>query len=394
MNSFGTFLKFSTFGESHGKAIGVVIDNYPAGIKIDIDYINLLLKRRQGGGKLSTPRKEADEVNIISGVFDNVSTGAPICVIVENNNTRSKDYKEIFRPAHADFTYYAKYENFDYRGGGRSSARESLARVIAGAFADFILQEFNIRTYASLCAVGGISLDGFSFKESEYKAALNEELNALGGFVEIFSDEIIRAKKQNDSIGASVSVAAFGVFAGLGEPLYDKLDAKIASAFMGLNAVKAVEIGAGKDLAKMIGSLANDEFISVTNQEKQIINSNIFKTNQNFSNFSYANANPKKPLFLHTKNNFSGGILGGISTGEPIFVKVHFKPTPSIFKEQTMIDKNLKTIKDTIAGRHDPCVGVRACIVLKSMLSFILADFLMLNSCAKIENLKKIYKGV
>lgn len=394
MNSFGTFLKFSTFGESHGKAIGVVIDNYPAGIKIDIDYINLLLKRRQGGGKLSTPRKEADEVNIISGVFDNVSTGAPICVIVENNNTRSKDYKEIFRPAHADFTYYAKYENFDYRGGGRSSARESLARVIAGAFADFILQEFNIRTYASLCAVGGISLDGFSFKESEYKAALNEELNALGGFVEIFSDEIIRAKKQNDSIGASVSVAAFGVFAGLGEPLYDKLDAKIASAFMGLNAVKAVEIGAGKDLAKMIGSLANDEFISVTNQEKQTINSNIFKTNQNFSNFSYANANPKKPLFLHTKNNFSGGILGGISTGEPIFIKVHFKPTPSIFKEQTMIDKNLKTIKDTIAGRHDPCVGVRACIVLKSMLSFILADFLMLNSCAKIENLKKIYKGV
>ncbi|WP_267523328.1 chorismate synthase [Campylobacter sp. MG1] len=392
MNSFGTFLKFSTFGESHGKAIGVLIDNYPAGIKIDIDYINLLLKRRQGGGALSTPRKEADEINILSGVFNGVSTGASICVIVENNNARSKDYKEIFRPAHADFSYFAKYENFDYRGGGRSSARESVARVIAGAFADFILKEFNIRTYASLCAVGGISLDGFKFSESEYQKALSEDLNALG-FVSMFIDEITRAKKQHDSVGASISVAAFGVFAGLGETLYDKLDAKIASAFMGLNAVKAVEIGAGKDLAKMNGSVANDEFLCVTNCEKKQINSNIFKTNTQISNFSYANANPKKPLFLHTKNNFSGGIMGGISTGETIYIKVHFKPTPSIFKEQSMINKNLKIVKDTLVGRHDPCVGVRACVILKSMLSFILADFLMLNSCAKIENLKKIYKG-
>ncbi|MBT0880388.1 MULTISPECIES: chorismate synthase [unclassified Campylobacter] len=396
MNSFGTFLKFSTFGESHGKAIGVVIDNYPAGVRIDTDYINSLLKLRQGGGAFSTPRKEADEVNIISGVFNDISTGAPICVLVENNNTRSKDYKEHLRPAHADFTYYAKYEHFDYRGGGRSSARESVARVIAGAFADLILKEFNIRTYASICGVGGVSLDEFKFSEEEYKRALEKDFNALGDdlFKELFKDEITKAKNNNDSVGASVSVAAFGVMAGLGDGLYDKLDARIASAFMGLNAVKCVEIGAGRKLSSMNGSFANDEILGVSNDElMQNQNSSILKQSPNFKSFKVAKTNINKPLFLHTRHNFSGGIIGGISTGESIYIKAHFKPTPSIFKEQTMLNKDFSLIKDAIYGRHDPCVGVRGAVVLKAMLSFIIADFLMLNSSAKISNLKKIYKG-
>lgn len=396
MNSFGSFLKFSSFGESHGKAIGVVIDNYPAGIKIDIDYINSQLKLRQGGGAFSTPRKEADEINIISGVFNDISTGAPICVLVENNNTRSKDYKEHLRPAHADFSYYAKYEHFDYRGGGRSSARESLARVIAGGFADLILKEFNIRTYASICGVGGVSLDEFKFSENDYKNALVKDFNALGDDLikELFKDEIIKAKNNNDSVGASVSVAAFGVMAGLGNGLYDKLDARIASAFMGLNAVKCVEIGAGRKLSSMNGSFANDEILGVSNSENHTnTTSNIVKKSSNFVSFKEAKANINKPLFLHTRHNFSGGVVGGISTGENIYIKAHFKPTPSIFKEQTMLNKDLKLIKDSIHGRHDPCVGVRGAVVLKSMLSFIIADFLMLNSCAKISNLKKIYKG-
>lgn len=394
MNSFGRHLRFTSFGESHGKAIGVVIDNYPSGIKIDYEYINFLLKKRQGGNAFSTPRKEEEKINIISGIFNDISTGAPICVMVENTNTKSKDYNKILRPSHADISYFAKYENYDYFGGGRSSARESLARVIAGAFADFILKEVNIRTYASLCAVGKISVDGFAFSEEEYINAQKRQINALNHDVmcEAFKDEILKAKAKNDSVGCVVSVGAFGVMAGLGEALYDKLDARIASAFMGLNAVKAVEIGLGNKISTLNASYANEKFEQIYNNKIIKQKSPIFiNKDTNFISFNKIDKN--KNLYLKTKNNFSGGINGGISNGETIYVKSYFKPTPSIFQEQNVFDFELNLKKHSLTGRHDPCVGVRACVVLKAMMSFILADFLLLNMSAKISNIKKIYKG-
>ncbi|MBZ7986498.1 chorismate synthase [Campylobacter canadensis] len=395
MNSFGRHLKFTSFGESHGKAIGVVIDNYPSGIKIDYEYINFLLKQRQGGSAFSTPRKEEEKINIISGVFNDISTGAPICVMVENTNIKSKDYDKILRPSHADISYFAKYEIYDYLGGGRSSARESLARVIAGAFADFILKEVNIRTYASLCAVGKISVDGFAFSEEEYINAQKRQINALNHDImcEAFKDEILKAKANNDSIGSVVSVGAFGVMAGLGEPLYDKLDARIASAFMGFNAVKAVEIGLGSKISTLNASYANEKFEKIYNEKIIKQKSSIFNNNKNSNFISFSKIDKNKNLYLKTRNNFSGGINGGISNGETIYVKSYFKPTPSIFKEQNVFDFDLKLKKHSLVGRHDPCVGVRACVVLKAMMSFILADYLLLNTSAKISNIKKIYKG-
>lgn len=355
MNTFGVRLKLTTFGESHGEAIGGVIDGFPAGIYIDTELIKLEMNRRQGGkNKFSTQRKEDDNVEIISGVFEKYSTGTPIGFIIQNNNTKTSDYsniKDIFRPSHADFTYYHKYANYDYRGGGRASARESAIRVAGGAFAKMLLNEFDIKTRSGIFSIGNIEAN-----EIDYEYAKNSDILALDKNIEERQkEEIIKYKNMHDSIGGSALISAINIPIGLGEGLYYKLDSAIGN-ILGLNGVKAIEIGSGIKSSKMNGQSYNDQ-----------INKNGFLSNN------------------------SGGMLGGISTGNEIVIKVHFKPTPSIFIPQNTIDKNNNETICKIKGRHDPCIAIRGSVVCESMLSLILADMLLLNATSKLSSLKKIY---
>jgi len=356
MNSFGQQFKFTTFGESHGVALGCIVDGVPAGIKIDLEFIQSQMDRRKPGKtKYETQRKESDTIQILSGVFEGISTGTPIAMVLFNENQKSKDYsnvKDLFRPGHADFTYFHKYGIRDYRGGGRSSARETAARVAAGAVAKLFLKELNIQVQSGIYEVGGIQSEKIDF---EY--AKSSEIFALDKDFEEKQKEVIKkALHSHDSIGGAVLVKAIGVPVGLGEPMYHKLDGQIASAMMGLNAVKAVEIGDGVKSSRSKGSLNNDQ-----------ITSEGFKTNH------------------------SGGILGGISNGDDIITKVYFKPTPSIFCEQQTIDVNNEDQVYNLKGRHDPCVALRGSVVCESMMSLILADMVLLNMSSKIENIKKVY---
>lgn len=362
MNTFGSKLRLTTFGESHGEAIGGVLDGLPAGVKIDTDFLQNELDKRKPGSKFATSRKEGDKMQILSGVFEGVSTGCPIGMIIYNENQKSKDYeniKNILRPGHADFTYFNKFNIRDYRGGGRSSARESAIRVGAGAIAQMMLDEFDIKILSGVFSVGNVNFNAkTNLKELDFDFAQNSEIFSLFSNLDIkFKNEILKAKKSHDSIGASVITIIKNVPAGLGEVLYDKFDARIASAFMGINAVKAVEIGNGIDSSAKFGSQNNDMI--------------------------------KKTGFM---SNNSGGILGGITNGDDIVIKTYFKPTPSIFKPQYSIDTNANEIEFSLKGRHDPCVGVRGSVVTTAMARLITADMLLLNISAKMENLKKIYK--
>ncbi len=356
MNSFGERFKFTTFGESHGVALGCVVDGVPAGIKIDFEFIQSEMDRRKPGkSKFETQRKESDTIEILSGVFEGYSTGTPIAMVLYNENQKSKDYsnvKDLFRPGHADFTYFHKYGIRDYRGGGRSSARETAARVAAGAVAKLILNELGITVQSGICEVAGIKSERIDFE-----FAKQSEIFALDKNMEEKQKDIIKeALNTHDSVGGVVLIKASGVPAGLGEPMYHKLDGQIANAMMGLNAVKAVEIGDGIEASKTMGSINNDQI-----------------TSQGF------------------QTNHSGGILGGISNGDDIIIKVYFKPTPSIFKEQKTVDINNQDQIYNLKGRHDPCVALRGSVVCESMMSLILADMLLLNMGAKMAHLKSIY---
>lgn len=355
MNTLGIKLRLTTFGESHGVAIGGVLDGFPAGVKIDTKFLQAELDKRKPGGKFATSRKEADEVQILSGVFDGLSTGAPIGFVIYNANQHSKDYenlKELFRPGHADFGYFAKYGIRDYRGGGRSSARESAVRVAGGAFAQMLLNEFGVSVKSGVLSVGEIKAENLDFVNAD-----NSEIFALDKGAENLQKELIaNLKKKGESVGASVLTIANGVPKGLGEPLYAKADALIGGAFMGLNGVKAVEIGDGVESSLKFGSQNND-----------------FMDKNGF------------------KSNHAGGILGGITTGEQIIIKTHFKPTPSIFADQPTIDKNGNETICSLRGRHDPCIGVRGSVVCTALLRLILADLLLLNASANLGNLKRIY---
>lgn len=356
MNSFGLKFRVTTFGESHGSAVGCVIDGVPAGLKIDLDLLQSELNRRKGGKNLySTQRKESDSAEILSGVFEGIATGAPIALIIANQNTKSSDYanvKDIFRPSHADFTYFHKYGLRDYRGGGRSSARESVARVAAGAFAKMILREFGVRVQSGILGIGGILAKNISFEN-----ALKSEIFSLDSAVENAQKEAIKNARENgDSIGGVALISAQNVPLGLGEPLYHKLDSAIGAVMMGLNGVKAVEIGSGVEANALLGSKNND-----------------FIDSRGFS------------------SNHSGGILGGISNGDEIVVRVHFKPTPSIFHPQKTIDTNGREVELRLKGRHDPCIAIRGSVVAESLLALVLVDMLLLNASAKMENLRKIY---
>ena len=356
MNRFGQKFTFSTFGESHGTAIGAVVDGVPAGLEIDEEFIQSELDRRKPGqNKFATARKEDDKVEILSGVFEGKTTGTPIALVIYNKNQKSKDYsniKDIFRPGHADFTYWNKYGIRDYRGGGRASARETAARVAAGAIAKMLLAQVGVEIQSGICEIAGIKS-----VEYDYQKAKDSEIYALDSNIEQRQkDAILTAKEAHDSVGGVVSLKIKKLPIGLGEPLYYKLDAVLADAMMGINAVKAVEIGDGIESSRLRGSQNNDAI-----------------TNDGF------------------KTNHSGGILGGISNGDDVDLKIYFKPTPSIFIEQDTIDTHNIEQKFSLKGRHDPCVAIRGSIVCESMAALVCADMLLLNMGSSIDRVKKYY---
>ncbi|UJQ95795.1 chorismate synthase [Mariluticola halotolerans] len=348
-NSFGHLFRFTTWGESHGPALGVVVDGCPPMLDISAEIIQRDLDRRKPGqSKYTTQRREADEVKILSGVFEDErtdglkTTGTPISLMIENTDQRSKDYSEIrdkYRPGHADYTYHQKYGIRDYRGGGRSSARETAARVAAGAIARLVLPNIKIR--ASLVQVGPhkIDYDNFDWDQVDQNPFFCADPKAAL----LWADYLDGIRKDGNSVGAVIEVVAEGVPAGWGAPVYGKLSADLASAMMSINAVKAVEIGAGFDSAELTGDANADEM----------------------------RAGPDAPYF---KSNKAGGILGGISTGDPVVVRFAVKPTSSILTPRETVTTANEDTDIITKGRHDPCVGIRAVPIGEAMMALVLAD--------------------
>ena len=351
-NTFGTLFKLTTFGESHGKAIGGVIDGCPAGLSIDFEAIAIEMSRRKPGqSNITTQRKEEDEVTFLSGIFEGKTTGTPIGFMINNTNQKSKDYshiKEIYRPSHADFTFDKKYEHRDYRGGGRSSARETASRVVGGAIAKQLLKDIKINAFVS--SVGDIYIDkpyqdlDFSKIETN-KVRCPDEVSAAKMIAKI--EEI---KKAGDTIGGNVMCVIQNVPVGLGEPVFDKLHAQLGKAMLSINAVKGFEYGAGFCATQMKGSEHNDLF------------------NQDGS----------------TKTNLSGGIQGGISNGMDIYFRVAFKPVATIMQKQQTLDSNGNIVEMQGKGRHDPCVVPRAVPIVEAMAALVVADFMLLSKTDKI----------
>lgn len=363
-SSYGRLFQITTWGESHGKALGVVIDGTPAGLPLSEADIQVFLDRRKPGKtKISTPRKEADEVEILSGVFEGKTTGTPISLIVHNTSQRSADYSEIanyYRPGHADFTFDAKYGFRDYRGGGRSSARETIGRVAAGAIASKILNSLGITLTAYTRSIGPVTIDENAFDAQ----AILETPTCMPDYEASKKAEAYLAEcmKACDSAGGVIECRITGCPAGIGEPVFDKLDANLAKAIMSIGAVKAVEIGDGTQAALHKGSENNDAFIM---QDDKVV-----KT-----------------------TNHAGGILGGISDSSTIILRAHVKPTPSIFRAQQTVNKQGENIEISIKGRHDPVVVPRAVVVVESMAAITVLDALLLNMGATMDHLYKIYKN-
>jgi len=346
-NGFGTIFRFTTWGESHGPAIGCVVEGVPPRIALsEADIQPWLDKRRPGASRFTTQRKESDRVQILSGVFEGQTTGAPIMLMIANEDARSKDYdaiKDQFRPGHADYTYWAKYGIRDYRGGGRASARETAARVAAGAIARKILGD-GVTIRGALVQIGPHAIDRARWDWQAIDA--NPFFCPDPQMVERWESFLDETRKAGSSIGAIIEVQASGIPAGLGEPIYDKLDSDLAKAMMGINAVKGVEIGAGMGAAALSGERNADEM----------------------------RMKGGKVTFLA---NNAGGILGGISTGQDIVVRFAVKPTSSILKPLKSVDRFGKEIEVSTKGRHDPCVGIRAVPVGEAMMAVVLADHLL-----------------
>ena len=378
MNTFGKRFALSSFGESHGVAIGGVIDGMPSNVEINIEFLQNEMSKRKPGGKYATNRKEDDELRILSGVFEEngklFSTGASIGFVIENTSQHSKDYeniKELFRPGHGDFGYFAKWGIRDYRGGGRASARETAIRVAGGAFAGLLLNHFGIEVKSGVLSVGEIGRAEGGYAELlgavDFENAENSEIFALLPECEARQKELIKScKDSGESVGASVLSVAKGLFAGLGEPMYDKLDSKIAEAMMNINGVKAVEIGAGVAASKLRGSENNDELLPAGKGEFGAMRAEFGSNN-------------------------AGGVLAGISSGADLVVLSHFKPTPSIFSEQRTINKRGEAVKFALVGRHDPCIGVRGSVVATAMMRLVLADMLLLGASSRLEMLKRAW---
>ena len=346
-NSFGKVFKISSFGESHGKVIGVIIDGCPSGIKIDKSDIQKELDRRKPGqSKITTQRKESDELEILSGVFEGKTTGMPIGLFIRNRDQKSSDYDHIsksFRPSHADFTYHKKYGIRDYRGGGRSSARETANWVAAGSIAKKILNKLNIKIYAFVSKVGKLELDK-KYQELDLNKIESNIVRCPDKiFAKKFVEIIDNTRKKQDTVGGIITGVIKGCPVGIGEPIFNKLHAELGKAMLSINAVKGFEYGSGFSGVEMYGTEHNDEF--------QINNNKI-----------------------STKSNFSGGIQGGISNGEDIYFNVAFKPVSTIMKDQESVDSNNKKIILKGKGRHDPCVLPRAVPIVESMAANVLAD--------------------
>ncbi len=362
---YGRLFRVSTWGESHGPAVGVTVDGCPAGLVLTTEMIQKDLdRRRPGQSRFTTARQEADEVEILSGVFEGKTTGTPISMIVRNKDQRSRDYGNLavlYRPGHADLGFDSKYGFRDYRGGGRSSARETIARVAAGAVARAVLDQAGVRIGAFTSAIGPVTADE---NMTDYCAAQESPLRMADPKAEeeaaAYLEKCIR---EQDSCGGQVTCLIDGVPAGVGEPVFDKLDAALAQAMMSIGAVKAVEVGDGVSASRSRGSLNND---------------------------IYAENMDGVPVKC---TNHSGGILGGISDGSRIRLRVSFKPTPSIAAEQPMLGRDGKIHRESIKGRHDPCVVPRAVAVVEAMAAVTCADLLLCNMSSRIEYVRRIYNN-
>lgn len=356
MNTFGEIFKLTTFGESHGDAIGGIIDGVPAGIRIDIKEIQRQLdRRRPGQSPIVTQRNESDRVQILSGTFDGKTTGTPIGFIIANTNQHSDDYdniKDLYRPSHADYTSSAKYGIRDYRGGGRSSARETAARVVGGAIAQQALKSTGIEIYAYTSQVGNIILDN-DYRLYNPEMIETNEVRCPDPEKAIEMRQLIETvKKDGDTIGGTITCVIKGCPAGLGEPVFDKLNARLGYAMLGINAAKGFEIGMGFDGCARKGSEMNDLFY---------------------------NENGK----IRTRTNNSGGVQGGLSNGEDIYFRVAFKPVATLLKDIETVDKNGNPAILHAKGRHDPCVLPRAVPVVEAMAAITIMDFYLLNRLSR-----------
>ncbi|MDP4205037.1 MAG: chorismate synthase [Bacteroidota bacterium] len=360
MNTFGNLFRLTSFGESHGAAIGGVIDGCPAGLEVDVNFIQAELNRRRPGqSKLTSPRDEKDKVEFLSGILDGVTLGTSIGFMVRNADQHSSDYnnlKDVFRPSHADYTYQTKYGVRDHRGGGRSSARETIARVVGGAFAKLLLKRLGITINAYVSRVGEVDLNkaysclDFSLTEQHPVRCPDLETAVL------MEQRILEAAKAGDTVGGCVSCVIKGTPVGWGEPVFNKLHADLGHAMLGINAVKGFEYGSGFEGTRLSGSEHNDVFQLKDNK-------------------------------VVTKTNYSGGVQGGISNGEDIYFRVAFKPVATIFKEQETVNLQHDPTVIIPHGRHDACVLPRAVPIVEAMAALVLADHFLLNQTSRIENL-------
>lgn len=355
MNTFGNIFRLTSFGESHGAGVGGIIDGCPAGIELDPEFIQQELdRRRPGQSSITTPRKEADKVHFLSGIYDGKTTGTPIGFVIWNDNQHSSDYdnmKEVFRPSHADYTYQTKYGIRDHRGGGRSSARETIARCVAGAIAKLILKQEGISIQAYTSQVGNIKLEG-SYQDYDLQLTESNPVRCPDPIkAEEIQQLIMQMKAKGDTVGGIITCVAKGVPVGLGEPVFGKLHAALGGAMLSINAVKGFEYGDGFEAARYRGSERNDRFF---------------------------NDNGK----INTRTNHSGGIQGGISNGQDIYFRVAFKSVATILMEQETVTSSGEDTLLKARGRHDACVLPRAVPIVEAMTAMVLADYLLLNSIA------------
>lgn len=362
-STYGTSFSITTWGESHGTAIGVIIDGCPAGLPLSEEDIQRFLDRRKPGqNRYTTARNESDNAEILSGIFEGKTTGTPISLMVRNQDQRSRDYGKIrdcYRPGHADYTFDAKYGFRDYRGGGRSSGRETIGRVAAGAVASRLLSQLGINITAYTKAIGNISVPESDY---DYDCILANPLYMPNSeYAETAISYLDNCLKNQDSSGGIIECVIDGMPAGIGEPVFDKLDANLAKAVMSIGAVKGVEIGDGFLVAGATGITNNDTFYAGKDR-------------------------------ILKRTNHAGGTLGGLSDGSRIILRAAIKPTPSISKEQKTVDRNGKNTSITVTGRHDPVIVPRAVVVVESMAAVTVADLLMANLSSKMEYLKQIYQ--
>lgn len=362
-STYGTIFKITTWGESHGKALGVVVDGCPAGLLLEeADIQRYLDRRKPGSSPIATPRKEADAVEILSGVFEGRTTGAPISMLVHNTSQISRDYKDIascYRPGHADYTFDEKYGFRDYRGGGRSSGRETIGRVAAGAIACKLLEQLGINVFAYTRSIGPVTADlsRFDAQTARSTATAMPDAEADAKAVAYLEE----ARRNCDSVGGCMECIVEGMPAGIGDPVFEKLDANLAKAVMSIGAVKAVEIGDGALVSTRLGSENNDAFRM---NEGRVVKS----------------------------TNHAGGILGGISDGSSILIRAHVKPTPSIFRTQQTVNRDREEIDIQIKGRHDPIIVPRAVVVMECMTAITVLDAMMVNMSARLDSMMEFYQ--